>query len=441
MNHVGTFTCETCEGDIDCRIGFSNRKTQPLSFPCPHCDALIEITLFLNDSPSFKLNGVINDPEKRYGMFDGRNPFIDLHLDFPVWSTTYVPGHTPYLMAIQKMRKDPQEGARESDYLHFQQRLNHLNELHEKSKDLKRTLRLYYGENKKLFVKKAEEFTEEKLERTLAMEDINLALYRLISTTFLPFIDPISTANFTSEISDLVVDIGTKNKQAFDDFMDEIISTNFLANLQRDCLEIYPRILNAEIALRPALFMDFVEEQPDNRISGKISTKDFNEYKDLYKDITEILGKQLSLVAAINNIIHRQNHNKFKPKDGGALSSISKFADKTLSEKFKYLDDCWFKFDDAALNTGARNAIAHYATEYDEKTQIIQYFSEKEGLKQEKPQEMFFLEFMRMLLIAFREMHYLHHVIKSLFYYEFIINKNTRKISFNSKDEKRKHKQ
>ncbi|AGI82771.1 hypothetical protein G655_19275 [Pseudomonas aeruginosa B136-33] len=34
---------------------------------------------------------------------------------------------------------------------------------------------------------------------------------------------------------------------------------------------------------------------------------------------------------------------------------------------------------------------------------------------------MYFLEFMRMLLVAFREMHYLHHVIKCLFYYEYII--------------------
>lgn len=423
MNHVGTFTCETCDGDIDCRIGFSNRKTQPLSFPCPHCQALIEITLLLDDSPSFKLNGVINNPDKRYGMFDGRNPFIDLHLDFPVWSTEYIPGHTPYLMAIQKMRK-VDENTKERDYLHFQQRLNHLNELHEKAKDLKRTLRLYHGDNKKLFVKKAEEFTEEKLERTLAMEDINLALYRLISTTFLPFIDPVSTARFTSDVAGLVMKIATDNKESFNEFMDDLINTKLLTNLQRDCLEIYPRILNAEIALRPALFMDFVEEEPDNRISGKISTKDFNEYKDLYKDITEILGKQLSLVAAINNIIHRKDHNKFKAKDGGILSSLAKFADKTLSDKFKYLDDCWFKFDEAAVNPGARNAIAHYATEYDEKTQLIQYFPEKEGLKQEKPQEMFFLEFMRILLIAFREMHYLHHVIKSLFYYEYIVRKN-----------------
>ena len=34
---------------------------------------------------------------------------------------------------------------------------------------------------------------------------------------------------------------------------------------------------------------------------------------------------------------------------------------------------------------------------------------------------MSFLEFIRSLLVAFREMHNLHHVIKSFFYYKYLI--------------------
>lgn len=421
MNHNCTLTCETCKKDIDCRIGLSNRTLQPLSFSCPHCQTLIEITIDLSGNPAFRLKGVTQDPEHQYGMFDGRNPFIDLHLDFPTWSTKYIQGHTPYLVAMGKIKKAKNDGERLQYYKNFAQRLDFLNELHAKAKDLKRTIKLYHGENKKLFIKKVEEFIETSLERSLEPQDINLALYKLISTTFRPFIDSSSTAAFAHSMGEMVLSIAQDSRETFDEFMKEIIETGFLSNLQRDCLEVYPRILEAEIALRPALFMDFVDETAENRISGKISTKDFNEYKDLYKDITEIIGKQLILVAAINNILHRNDHNKFKEKDGGTLSSLAKFADKTLSDKFKYLDDCWFNFDKSAINTGARNAIAHYATEYCETTQTIQYFAEKEGLKQEKPSSMYFLEFMTILLSAFREMHYLHHVIKSLFYYEYLI--------------------
>ncbi len=428
MNSNGTFTCETCDKDIDCRIGYSNRRVQPLSFACPECNSIIEITLTLEDeNPKFTFKGVTTDPSKKYGMFDGRNPFVDLHLDFPIWSHEYVMGFTPFLAAIQRMDGTKNYGSFPTPHSHFQARLDQLNDLHEKARDLKRTIRLYYGENKKLFIKRAEEYTEEKLERTLAPEDINLALYRLISKTFLPFIEPESTADFALDISQLVLDIASKNNEAFENLMNEVISTSYLSNIQRDCLEIYPRILEAEIALRPAIFLDYVEDDASSKISGKISTKDFNCYKDLYKDITEILGKQLILVAAINNIIHRGDHNKFQTKDGGSLSSLQKFADKTLSDKFKYLDNCWFNFDKTAINPGARNAIAHYSTEYDERTQKIQLFAEKEGLKQEKAQDMYFLEFMRILLAAFREMHYLHHVVKSLFYYEYIARAKNKK--------------
>lgn len=186
-------------------------------------------------------------------------------------------------------------------------------------------------------------------------------------------------------------------------------------------LDLYPKIFEAEIALRPAMFIDYIEDDTNLKIAAKVSTKEFNDYKDLYKDITEVLGRQLILVAAINNIAHRGSHNSFLPKDGGALSSISKLADKTLSERLKYLDNCWFNLDTGAINAEARNSIAHVKTEYDETSQIIRYFPEKEGLKQEKAKEMYFLEFMRMCLRSFREMHYLHHMIKCLFFYEYLI--------------------
>src|SRR3546814_16581682 len=93
-------------------------------------------------------------------------------------------------------------------------------------------------------------------------------------------------------------------------------------------------------------------------IAGRVSTSDFPVYKDLYKDLCEILGRQLILVAGINNLINRGDYNTFAAtKDGPGLSSLDKFAEKTLTEKFKYLDDCWFKFGSDAVNAGIRNAI------------------------------------------------------------------------------------
>ncbi|MEQ1630352.1 MAG: hypothetical protein ABL873_07565, partial [Gallionella sp.] len=190
---------------------------------------------------------------------------------------------------------------------------------------------------------------------------------------------------------------------------------------------LYPEIYDAELPLRPALFLDFVDGYERNKIAARVSAHDFKTYKDIYKDAAEILGRQLILVAGINNIILRDGHDNFaKSKDGSALSSLDKFADKPLSDKFKYLDDCWYIFERAVVDTNVRNAIAHFTAEYDEVTQVITYFPEKEGIRQERGETMFFLDFMRMLLIVFREVHYLHHVIKSLFYYEYLIRSKNR---------------
>lgn len=72
-----------------------------------------------------------------------------------------------------------------------------------------------------------------------------------------------------------------------------------------------------------------------------------------------------------------------------------------------------------------RNAIAHYKAEYDEVTQLITFYSRKEGMAQAQGEQVYFLEFARLLLISYREMHRLHHLIKSIFYYYFLIMQRT----------------
>ena len=152
-----------------------------------------------------------------------------------------------------------------------------------------------------------------------------------------------------------------------------------------------------------------------------LESADFNTYKDLYKDIIEILARQLILVAGVNNIIHRGNSNTFKVISGAALSSLEKFAGKTLSDKFKYLDDCWYSIDKEVIDAGVRNAIAHNNVQYDEIKQEITYYPEGGGIEQTVGHTLYFLDFMRMVLVLFREMHNLHHLIKCFFYYEYLV--------------------
>lgn len=86
------------------------------------------------------------------------------------------------------------------------------------------------------------------------------------------------------------------------------------------------------------------------------------------------------------------------------------------------MDDSWFSFGDEAADNQLRNAIAHYKTDYDEITQKITYYPRREGMRQERSEEIYFIEFMRRILVAYREMNRLHQLIKSLFYYRYLIH-------------------
>lgn len=425
MNTLLVLTCSTCGQDLDCRIGFSNRKIQPLSFACPNCSAPIGITLDITSAPAFDLATTgAEKSERQSAPFDGRNPFVDLHLDFPVSPGAYQIGQTPFFAAVARIQDEAGvDSTQAMELLSFHsRRLEQLNYFAGKADQIRTIIKLYLGTNKQLFKQRVGQFLNSELGDSLEPQDINAALYKFVSAVFLPFVHHESVTEFVKSITDMVMNLGSAKPEAFDAFVNRLIETRFLPNLQRDSLSLYHEVYGAELALRPALFLDFLPGADDKQVPGLISAKEFVMYKNLYKDLCEVLGRQLVIVAGINNIIHRDSYDAFAPsKDGAALSSLDKFADKTLSDKFKYLNDSWFDFDRGVLSTGLRNAIAHHSTTYDELAQILTYFPEKEGIRQEKAETMTFLAFMRLILQLFRETHYLQHVIKTLLYYEIFI--------------------
>jgi len=423
MNTCMALTCDICDKDTDARIGYSNRLIQPLRFACPHCGSAMEVTLDTSDAPrsNFSYSGCKPSDTQSGGSFTGENPFVDLHLDFPVRFGDYVMGLSPFMMASMDLGVGETDGMARFVKMQFHNdRLNQLNHFHDQADRIKSIIRLYGGANKQLFRKRVGEFLGQDQEPSVKPQDVNASLYSFISWVFLPFVKfgEVSTA-----IEQFAVLTTRHQGAALSAFVEKIVTNGFLANLQKDCLKIYPDIFAAEMPLRPALFLDLLPDRHGEIAAARISSKDFLSYKDLYKDIVEVFTKQLTLVAGINNVIHRGDYNSFKPLVAGqpALSSLDKFSAKTLSEKYKYLDDCWYSLDSAAVDAPVRNSIAHYNVDYDEVTQKITYYPEGGGLEQAEPKTMYFLDFMRLLLSMFREMHQLHHLVKCLFYYEFLV--------------------
>ena len=212
-------------------------------------------------------------------------------------------------------------------------------------------------------------------------EDRAAATYRIIADMMMPFAFPGQDEEASDHNALLMKELAEKHPEALRAFMVDIIDSGFLKNLQDACLEIYPRILVAELPLRPVLFLDFDEEFANNPIPMRISNEVFESFKDLYKDISEIISRQLVLVAGVNNLLKRGNHTTFKLGIGLAKNGkdytpkdLHAFADVSFGKKLDYIDDSWFEPLDGGADNKLRNAIAHFKTDYDQVKQIVTYY-------------------------------------------------------------------
>ncbi|MEO0797524.1 MAG: hypothetical protein AAFX93_20435 [Verrucomicrobiota bacterium] len=122
------------------------------------------------------------------------------------------------------------------------------------------------------------------------MEDINAALYRVISLYVLPFTLSDDSQALVRKYTSTAVDLMQNKKAAMAAFLQELYDTDFLTNLQRDCLKAYKPIFDAELPLRPALFLDVDKTYVAEKTAMRVSSQDFAEYRDVYKDLIEVLN-------------------------------------------------------------------------------------------------------------------------------------------------------
>jgi hypothetical protein len=412
MNVNLTVECETCSTHIACRVGMSNRDIQPIRFSCQSCGSPIDMTFHGMQPAEFKGAKPIEDRTP----FD-QMPFVDLHLDFPVTFEPYVMGMTPFMKAAQRI-------GFQNIQVH-QTRLNQLNSSEEQFRLFKLLLKLYKNGKLTPYKLSAQRNFGVTVESDNP-EDIDVTLYIIIAQMMWPFVMPGDNERSVELIVATLIEQGKKRPDAMKAFMDELVETKFLKNLQIDCLDVYPRIVDSEIALRPALFLDFDTTHHNNPVPMRVSHAAFEDFKDLYKDISEIISKQMVLLAGVNNIIKRGDHNKFLPGIGKAgdkdhtPKNLQAFADVPFGNKAALIDDVWFDALDGGADNQLRNAIAHHKTEYDEVTQVVTFYPKREGMRQEKGQTISFLDFMHQLLITYREMHRLHQLIKCLFNYLYL---------------------
>lgn len=418
MNICKRFKCNTCDTLIDCRIGMSNRDVQPFQFSCPNCEEIISFTIGADDED---LEGA-TDIVKFQGPFTGENPFVDLHLDFPVSFGAYRIGDTAYMKAVAELGL----GA----IGHLAQRLEVLNMLHKRCRDLQRLVTQYKRGDTKTFKKVCRTIPGVDL-KSENKQDIIAALYSATSVMSSPFTVHEHNRELSQEMPRILTELYAADEGKFIEFSDVITENEFLKNLHHDCISLYPRIIELDLPLRPALYYDYVKPDKFGGVPARVSATDFNDCNNLYKDLAEVYSRQLVLLAGLNNLIKRGDANLFDPsvrlnKRGELIkdfSSLNNYANVDLGRKVSAIDDSFYKIDLQAMDHKLRNSIAHYKFEYKASSQLVTFYPAKEGMNRDQRHSLYFIEFMRKMLLLFREVHSVNHVIKSLMFFRIFILK------------------
>jgi hypothetical protein len=398
----------------------SNRDIQPLQFACPRCEQIISLIFGEQD---FKLSGA-SDIIKFDGPFNGSNPFVDLHLDFPVVFGEYKMGDTVYFRAINDI------GPEHFSYLNAD--LNFLNHLHHKYGHMQRLVTQYKRNDLKTFKAVISDIDIPQIKlRSEKRQDVIAALYSATSIMSAPFTIHAHNEELTTKVPQMLQELHVECNIKTTEFVQKIIGNSFLKTLHFDCLSLYPKMLSLELPIRPALYFDYVDIKAKSRSPARVSSESFEASNNLYKDLAEVFSRQLVLVAGLNNLLKREDYDLFSEsvrlnKKSDAIkdfSNLDKYSDVDLGRKMSAIDNPFYNVSSDALDTKLRNGIAHFKFEYVESTQLIRFFPRKEGMERKSVHELYFLEFMRKILLLFREVHSLNHVIKALHYYAIFILK------------------
>lgn len=396
--NLGTIECQECENTFSCRIGLSNRSEQELNLSCKECGAIS--TFNVSEMQKISMTGVkksIKEP----------NYHIDLHLDFPVFEHDTHPLISPFMMS--HIMGGELNTSKHAHDMHL------LNSISDNIVDIKNTLGFYLKKKHKPFLRKVSSYLNIE-ENSLDSTQAEMLLFKYL----FEIIEPFNSQELTNASIDLflnkIKEIEKVSSTALKSFTDEVSNSKFTEHSINDAVKIYQKILSKEVIFRPSLFLDHVDKYEDKKLPFLLSTKDFEYISDLFKDISEVLSRQLVIVAGLNNLLKRNDHNKFEvtlseKNKNLEPKSLKAYADLDFGRKLSFIDSSWLKISSDIADNQLRNSTAHYKWEYDPSNQMIKYYPKKEGLNRTASKELLLIDYCKKVIESFRVFHEINFLL------------------------------
>ena len=345
--------CDICGAvsNLKYQMGYSTRH--PIRFKC-QCGVSLRGEYSEKNGINFENAQIVDDQPNQLpalvvyssGDFLTKPPFIPKKIEQLFMPTSFI--SATFYLDYDQFRKEFSFVVRYRDELHQINRA--INEL-------------YFAGNKNLLVETINKYYSGQIFNLKTNNDMDI--FRSVAK-----INQIQFLN--SKESDAVMKIMSLYQKAVSERRTELERyISFLKKLNRLerwkkriynlCDTVYEKI----DLLIPIISIDFYKGDKEEMLDGRfaITTTSFEDIKQLYVDLYELIAEVLILLAGFDNVLERGDYEKLKPVAGLKVNSLSDMANmRNKGNIIKFLDNggkaC--ELVCKCLSSNTRNSIGHY---------------------------------------------------------------------------------
>lgn len=348
--------CPFCDSIADVKYQFGYLKQHPIRFKCK-CGISIRGEFREGSGVVFENANILSEDVWPDYVVHSSGEFLTTPM-YLVTCAEDIVQPTTFMFATERM-----------NYFEFMKELKHVLNYHDYRWKIVRAINeLYLSENKEILIKTIKK-SYGQIIRYLPLHtdmDISRAVFIINQFQFLDY----DGKGVTKKVTDLFVSNFKDNTVEVQQLVKFVQDLEVLKEWRTKIFNICNQIFEKIELLIPVIGVDYYEQNVEEILEGgmSITTTSFEEVKQLYVDLYELICGFAIVLIGLDNIILRKNYDAMRPDIDQSLrktiTNLSKVSEmKNKGNILKVIDfDAPFEmlvYD--SLNPEIRNAIGHFS--------------------------------------------------------------------------------
>lgn len=365
--------CSICGSIADVKYQFGFSKRHPIRFKCK-CGISIQGEYQENKGISFcNANILPEDVMPDYvvhtsGEFLTEKPYIVKDKEDVLRPTTFI--RAIQMMDYEKFREGLSHIINYRDHTHFD--VKAINELYQVGNNelLEQTIRKAFPDATKFLPLKSD-------------VDFLRAVSMINQFQFLSY----DKNHTTKKVTDLFIKLFKDDTEEVMKYVDFLNGLNRIKEWKQRIASICDQVYEKIDLLIPAISVDYYKEGKEKLLSGEMSitTTAFEDIKQLYVDLYELICSLLVILIGLDNLLLRNSYDSMREDIDSSLKNIKNLSDVSKMRNkgnIVKLIDFQAPFESLVCNSldaDIRNAIGHFSYESSEIAgsygQVIRFYN------------------------------------------------------------------